>query len=69
MINRTPIEAFAAAIAAAGIPVPDHIEGDGELHRFSANGKAGDKAGWYVLHLDGLPAGIFGDWRTGQADQ
>jgi putative DNA primase/helicase len=69
MINRTPIEAFAAAIAAAGIPVPEHIEGDGELHRFSANGKAGDKAGWYVLHLDGLPAGIFGDWRTGQSEK
>jgi putative DNA primase/helicase len=27
--------------------------------------KKGDKAGWYILYGDGIPAGSFGDWRTG----
>src|SRR5262245_54797760 len=34
------------------------------IHRFSTNGHRSDDAGWYILHLDGLPAGAFGDWRT-----
>jgi putative DNA primase/helicase len=41
------------------------IEADGKLHRFPSNGKRSDDAGWYVLHGDGIPAGHFGDWRTG----
>jgi putative DNA primase/helicase len=28
------------------------------------NGNRKDDAGWYLLHLDGLPAGAFGDWRN-----
>ena len=62
---RDPIEQFRDAIAAAGITPPGTIEPDGELHRFSSNGKRGDDAGWYSLHLDGVAAGIFGCWRTG----
>jgi len=34
-------------------------------HRFATNGRKSDGAGWYVLHADGIPAGAFGDWRTG----
>ena len=34
-------------------------------HRFSSSGKRADDAGWYVLHSDTIPAGMFGDWRTG----
>ena len=49
----------------AGIDPPATIFDDGELHRFPTNGKAGDDSGWYVLHGDGIPAGKFGDWRTG----
>jgi putative DNA primase/helicase len=41
------------------------MEADGELHRFSSNGKRSDQAGWYVLHADGIPAGAFGCWRSG----
>jgi putative DNA primase/helicase len=41
------------------------IETDGKLHRFSSNGKRGDDAGRYVYHGDGIPAGWFGDWRSG----
>jgi len=39
---------------------------DGELHRFDdVDGKRGNIACWYVLHLDGCPAGAYGNWRTG----
>jgi putative DNA primase/helicase len=56
---------FTHAIAQAGLTPPDHVKADGRLHRFSNNGKRGDDAGYYVLHLDGLPAGLFGCWRLG----
>lgn len=56
---------FAQAIEAAGLVAPATIQADGQLHRFSATGKRSDSAGWYVLHDDGLPAGVFGCWRTG----
>jgi putative DNA primase/helicase len=50
---------------AAGITPPDVIQADGALHRFSTNGKLDDDAGWYVHHGNGIPSGVFGDWRTG----
>lgn len=59
------IEAFSQAIEAAGMAAPDVIHADGMLHRFSPSGKRRDMAGWYVLYLDGLPAGVFGCWRSG----
>ncbi|MDA1082734.1 MAG: DUF3987 domain-containing protein [Gemmatimonadetes bacterium] len=65
---RDAIEQFRTAIQDAGLTPPEVIESDGELHRFSSNGKRRDNAGWYVLHVDGLPAGAFGDWRTGVSD-
>lgn len=58
-----PIDQFRDAMIAAGITPPTDIVGDGAMHRFSTNGKHADRAGFYVLHLDGVPAGIFGDWR------
>ncbi len=59
------IEQFRRAMQASGINPPDEIIADGRLHRFSTNGKGGDDAGWYVLHSNGVPAGAFGDWRSG----
>lgn len=59
------IEQFREAIRATGISPPEIINADGQLYRFSSNGKAHDRAGWYVLHAEGIPAGCFGDWRTG----
>lgn len=59
------IEQFREAMTASGLTPPDHIEADGKLHRCSSNGKRNDLAGWYCLHLDGVPAGSFGDWRQG----
>ena len=60
-----PIELFRLAIAAAGLAPPETINPDGKIHRFSSNGKRGDDSGWYSLHLDGIPAGVFGCWREG----
>ena len=64
-MNANPIEQFCNAIRSAGLIPPDMIEPDGKLHRFASNGKRGDDAGWYALHDDGIPAGSFGDWRSG----
>lgn len=64
MISNS-IDGFRNAICASGLIAPDFIEDDGKLHRFSSNGKKGDDAGWYVFHCEGIPVGIFGDWRTG----
>lgn len=62
---RDAIDQFRVAIQSAGLIPPDVIKPDGKLRRFASNGKRGDDAGFYVLHADGIPAGSFGDWRTG----
>lgn len=49
---------------ASGITPPRNIYLDGKIHRFCASGKKGD-SGWYICFSDGVPAGQFGDWRTG----
>ena len=60
------INQFQAEFLANGITPPDEIIADGNLHRFHIEGdKSGSKNGWYVLHLDGLPCGIFGSWKKG----
>ncbi len=66
-MNARPIEAFADAMLAAGVGLPKaSIQADGVLHRFRGAGdKPGRPNGWYVLHLDGWPAGAFGCWREG----
>jgi putative DNA primase/helicase len=38
---------------------------DGRIHRFSTNGKRGDTAGGYALHVDQIAGGAFWNWRTG----
>lgn len=58
----SPESQLADAIEQAGLTPPGTIHLDGELHRFSTNGKH-DKSGWYVAFGDGIPAGRFGDWR------
>lgn len=51
------------AIMRAGLEPPEVILFDGQIHRFSTNGKKGDDAGWYVFYDEGVPAGRFGCWR------
>ena len=63
--HSDPIVEFRDAISGAGIPAPEKIVADGDIHRFSTNGKLSDDSGWYALHVDGFPAGIFGCWRRG----
>ena len=67
MIRGAPgeIEQFRAAIEAAGLVPPAAIVADGKLHRFATSARPADDAGWYVFHDDNIPAGAFGDWRTG----
>ena len=65
---RDAIEQFRTALHNAGLIPPEVIEADGKLHRFASNGKRSDDAGWYVFHEDGIPAGAFGDWRTGASE-
>ena len=62
---RDANEQFQTAIQSAGLRPPVVIEPDGKIHRFASNGNPRDEAGWYVLYGDGVPAGAFGDWRTG----
>lgn len=57
------IAAFSDAIRNRLGNAPQRIVADGKKHRFSANGKTKDLAGWYILHLDQRPAGAFGSWR------
>ena len=64
-MSTAHIDQFRAAIEAAGMVPPDHIEPDGCLKRFSPTGKHGDLAGWYVLFCDGITAGVSGNWKTG----
>ena len=40
---------------------------DGNIHRFPVVGDKGrEKSGWYVAYEDNMPAGVVGDWRSGQ---
>ena len=69
---RSPEERTAAppetqlrdAMANAGIEPPEELIFDGKIHRFNSGGKK-DKAAWYVIFGDNIPAGRFGDWRDG----
>lgn len=57
--------AFSVAIATDTGAILDPIP-DGDIHRFDCpEGKRGNQACWYVLHLDHRPAGAYGNWRTG----
>ncbi|MBE3752124.1 toprim domain-containing protein [Vibrio parahaemolyticus] len=59
--------AFIMAITDAGLTAPKEIINDGQIHRFSSNGKSHDTSGYYAFfsHPNGFNAGFFGCWRTG----
>lgn len=62
-----PIRDFVNAMAAEGLTPPREIIADGKIKRFKPVGdKSSTKHSWYSLHLDGLPAGSFGSWKTGE---
>lgn len=62
----SPENQLRVAMSDAGIVPPDDLILDGTLRRFGASGKTKDKSGWYVGHDGEVPAGAFGDWKTGQ---
>ncbi|MCL4678110.1 MAG: toprim domain-containing protein [Alphaproteobacteria bacterium] len=67
MLFKLNTQAFRDAIDKSGLRVSGPLIADGKLHRFYVEGdKSGSKNGWYVLYGDGLPAGSFGSWKTGQ---
>jgi len=49
-----------------GLDPPENLVLDGRFHRFPTNGKKDDNAGWYIVYGDGVSAGKFGDWRSGE---
>lgn len=62
-----------AAMEAAGVrpvePIAQRLAG-GSLIRFRCEGdKPSRRNGWAVLHLDGIPAGAFGNYRMGLRDK
>lgn len=66
-IRPEPVANFRRAMLTAGIGEPRRIIADGAIHRFRGDGdKPGRSNAWYVLHIDGKPAGAFGSWRTGE---
>ena len=64
----TPREEFADALSSLGCIVKgEHPVMDGKTHRIATVGdKSGERAGFYVAHLDGHPAGHIQNNRTGQ---
>lgn len=65
MLGCDPVREFAAAVfrnmGAVIEPRPDGVP-----HRFDdPDGKPRNGAGWYILHADGIPVGIYGSWISG----
>ena len=59
-----PVEVqLADAMRSVGIDPPADIKIDGQLHRFSTNGRKRDDSGYYVIYPDEPQAGVFGCWR------
>jgi putative DNA primase/helicase len=68
-VARGVIDAFRAALRSRAIVPPDEVIADGRLHRSNAAGKNGSGDAAFVLHLDGIPAGGFENWRDGKGWQ
>ena len=63
------IDAFRDAMRCAGIDTDYIPQGTGNIERFHVHGdKSDSKNGWCVLFLDGVPAGSFGNWKTGLSE-
>lgn len=57
---------FGDAMRKAGVTTEAKIIADGDLHRVHVEGdKPLSRNGWFTLHADGIPAGAFGNWKTG----
>lgn len=59
------ISQFRDATTRRGILLPADVIADGKIHNCNAEGKNGKGDARYLLHLDGVPAGGFQNWRDG----
>lgn len=59
------VDQFRAALAGRGILPKGEVIADGRLHRCDAEGRGGKGDAAYLLHLDGIVAGGFENWRDG----
>lgn len=60
------VRSFKNEMINVGIKINAEIIADGDLHRAHIIGdKPSSRNCWYVLHLDGLPCGVFGNWKSG----
>lgn len=69
MADATAVQLrFLDFMRAAGLaPLKDTPTADGRIHRYRVEGdKPGSKNGWYALHLDPIPHGAVGSWKTGE---
>lgn len=63
-VPEDPTRVFLSTLHADGLVV-DHIVSGGLVRVTTKEDKRGQKSGWYIYHADGLPVGIYGDWRAG----
>jgi putative DNA primase/helicase len=64
-----PMQEFCAAMRNAGIDTDYTPHGTGKIERFHVHGdKSDSKNGWCILFLEGLPAGSFGNWKSGSSE-
>lgn len=67
-MRSDPVAALVDAMRAHGlVPVNADIVSDGLIHRYRVDGdRPGSKNGFYALHLEPIPHGVIGSWRTGE---
>ncbi len=63
-IAKAPEAQLIDAMASSGLSFRGSAVMDGIIHRFSTDSRE-DETGWYVGFADPIPAGAYGDWRTG----
>jgi len=65
--TASALDQFRTAAEARGLRLPDHLAADGKLHRCELrDGPARKLDGAYLLHLDGVPAGGFQNFKDGR---
>jgi putative DNA primase/helicase len=63
--DQDVLRQFESALRGRGIILPARLLPDGKLHRLDAEGRGGKGDAAYLLHVNGVPAGGFQNWRDG----
>lgn len=64
-VKEDPEFAFHSFLVDNGF-ILDRLIPDGRIHRIGhVDHKKAKKDGWYILFMDGVPCGIYGDWTDG----